>query len=127
MQHVSETTVLFSRTMGKFLSSRVFLELVTKIGSPSFRRRLIGYIPDRDLHHLRDIVDIMQETSEKLLQEKKLAILEGREDLGTGKGKDIMTVLRACSSHLRLLHCREPTCLSSQSKYGSVRRGSSPR
>jgi len=36
----------------------------------------------------------MQETSEMLLEEKKRAIAEGREELGTGRGKDIMSVLR---------------------------------
>jgi hypothetical protein len=70
---------------------------MVKIGSPSFRRKAIDWIPSRLLHDVRDIVDVMDATSREIYEKKKAAFVDGDEAVmnQVGRGKDIMSLLRA--------------------------------
>ena len=66
-----------------------------KIGSPNFRRFVVDLLPWKILHDVRDIVDLMYNTSVEIFNSKKKALADGDEVLATqiGRGKDIMSIL----------------------------------
>jgi hypothetical protein len=54
-------------------------------------------LPWKSLHILRDMVDVMHNTSVAIFESRKDAILnEEGLSMEPGKGKDIMSVLRGC-------------------------------
>lgn len=69
---------------------------IDKILPPKIQRRLIGFLPWKKLHELRDLVDLMHETSVEIFKAAKKALREGDESSSdrVGRGKDIMSVLR---------------------------------
>ncbi|KAF8905032.1 cytochrome P450 [Gymnopilus junonius] len=79
--------VLFLRTY--------FFSTFAKIGSPKFRRWLIGVVPSKALHQLRDISDILHNTSIEVYESKKRALAAGDEAVAAqiGQGKDILSIL----------------------------------
>ena len=81
--------MMFSRTY--------FLSTVLKIGTPKFRRFVMDFLPWKSLHDLRDIVDIIDNTSVEIFEGKKKALEEGDETVTQqiGQGKDIMSILSA--------------------------------
>lgn len=66
------------------------------IGSPAFRRKALEWIPSPAVQKIREIVDIMDNTSRNILQKKKEAMEKGDEAVQSqvGRGKDIMSILR---------------------------------
>uniref|UniRef100_A0A8H7XZX2 Eukaryotic translation initiation factor 1A n=3 Tax=Agaricales TaxID=5338 RepID=A0A8H7XZX2_PSICU len=68
---------------------------LVKIGTPKLRRAILNWLPFKTLHQLRDIVDTMHETSVKILDSKKKALMEGDEavERQVGRGKDILSIL----------------------------------
>lgn len=76
------------------------LPTLVKIGSPKFRRYILDLFPWKNLHKLRDIVDIMDETTVSILNSKKKALEEGEEAAvkQVGKGKDIISILSQYSA-----------------------------
>ena len=76
-----------------------------RLGSAIFRRRLadlaVALLPDKNLKHLRDIIDTLDSSSRMIFQKKKVDIQTHDETVlqQVGEGKDIMSVLRM----LRLL------------------------
>ncbi|KAF9529570.1 cytochrome P450 [Crepidotus variabilis] len=81
---------------GKLAIARVYLvPLVVKIGTPSFRRRVMDLIPWKVLHDIRDVVDILDETSLAIYNSAKAALAQGDDALSNriARGKDIMSVL----------------------------------
>lgn len=71
------------------------LPRVAHIGSPRFRRWVVDMLPWKKLHVLRDMVDVMHNTSKEIIQEKKRTleasgdtILEQVED-----AKDVISIL----------------------------------
>ncbi|TEB29745.1 cytochrome P450 [Coprinellus micaceus] len=62
---------------------------------PRFLRWLVDVVPWNNLHAIRDIVDVMHNTSVEIVESKKRAIKEGEESIlrQVGKGKDIMSIL----------------------------------
>jgi hypothetical protein len=73
-----------------------------KIGTPKFRRIVMDILPWKNLHEMRDIVDILDTTAIEIFEEKKKALEEGDEAVTQqiGNGNDIMSILSA----YRLLH-----------------------
>lgn len=73
----------------------ILLPLVSGIGSASFRRWVVNTFPWKNLHDVRDIADILYNTSVNIFESKKEAIEDG--DKGhtnhVGQGKDIMSIL----------------------------------
>ncbi|TFK40020.1 cytochrome P450 [Crucibulum laeve] len=66
-----------------------------KIGSPRFQRWVIDMLPWKTIHELRDIVDLIHNTSLEIFKSKKRALEEGDEVLQkqVAQGKDIMSIL----------------------------------
>lgn len=48
-----------------------------KIGTPRFQRFLLGLVPMKALHDMRDVVDVMHETSISIFNARKKAIEDG--------------------------------------------------
>jgi hypothetical protein len=71
---------------------------LSKIGTASFRRFMVDITPWKDLHTLRDIVDVIYKTSMEIYESKKKALEDGDEALArqVGRGKDIMSILCEC-------------------------------
>jgi hypothetical protein len=72
-----------------------FLPTLVKLGPPRFRRFLVDLLPLTNVRRLRDIVDVMHNTSIEILEAKRRALKEGDEALARqiGRGKDIISVL----------------------------------
>ena len=65
-----------------------------KIGTPKFRRFIIDILPWKNLHDVRDIVDLLHNTSVEIFEARKKALEEG-DETQIGQGKDIMSTLSA--------------------------------
>jgi len=74
------------------------LPTLVKLGPPRFRRFLVNLLPFKNTRRLRDIADIMHNTSIEILEAKKGALKEGDETLAkqTGRGKDLLSILSMC-------------------------------
>ncbi|KAF9479975.1 cytochrome P450 [Pholiota conissans] len=68
---------------------------LSKIGPAKFRRFMIDITPWKDLHAVRDIIDVLHNTSVEIYESKKKALEDGDEALANqiGRGKDIMSIL----------------------------------
>jgi len=68
---------------------------IVKLGAPKFMRFLIGVLPNKPLRQIRDMVDIIYNTSRGILESKKKALAEGDEAVTRqiGQGKDIISIL----------------------------------
>ncbi|KAF8159576.1 cytochrome P450 [Crassisporium funariophilum] len=69
--------------------------VAVKIGTPKFRRFIVDHLPWRIARELRDIMDVLHNTSVEILESKKKALAEGDDALAKqiGQGKDIMSIL----------------------------------
>ncbi len=76
---------------------------LSKVGTPKFRRWIVDRVPHKNLHTVRDIVDVIYNTSVEIFEGKKKALEDGDEALASqvGRGKDIMSIL---SEHRELLY-----------------------
>ena len=79
------------------------LTTLVKLGPPKFRRFLVDLLPFKTARRLRDIVDVIHNTSVDILESKKRALREGDEAVAMqiGRGKDIMSILSTCLLGLR--------------------------
>ncbi|KAI0070430.1 cytochrome P450 [Panus rudis PR-1116 ss-1] len=77
-----------------FLFMRV-LPFLTKIGTPSFQRRVLELFPNKRIQRIKEISDSLWETSTTILRDKKQALAEGDDAVSqqVGEGKDIISVL----------------------------------
>ena len=78
-------------------SRTYFLSTLVKIGTPKFRRLVLNLLPWKNLHDMRDIVDVLTNTSIEIFEEKKKA-LEKEDTTVTQQieeGSDIMGILSA--------------------------------
>ncbi|KJA27949.1 hypothetical protein HYPSUDRAFT_34187 [Hypholoma sublateritium FD-334 SS-4] len=77
------------------LSTAYLLPPLSKIGSAKFRRFVVDLVPWKDVHDVRDIVDVLTKTSTDIFELKKKAFAEGDEALAkqVGRGKDILSIL----------------------------------
>ncbi|KAJ2919662.1 hypothetical protein MD484_g664, partial [Candolleomyces efflorescens] len=71
-----------------------YVKYVTMIGTGKFRRAIVNLLPWKKLHELRDMVDVMHNTSVEIFESTKRS-LEAGEHLSNriGKGKDVMSLL----------------------------------
>jgi hypothetical protein len=78
-------------------SQTYFLTTSLKIGTPKFRRFVMNLLPWKDLHKMRDIVDVLTNTSAEIFEEKKKALEKGDEAVSKqiDEGNDIMSILSA--------------------------------
>ncbi|KAI9063759.1 cytochrome P450 [Trametes sanguinea] len=63
--------------------------ILTRLGPPSFRRWIVDHIPIPRTQKLKRVVDVLYDTSVKIVEEKKAAIAKG----DYAAGKDIMSIL----------------------------------
>ncbi|KAG5650576.1 hypothetical protein H0H81_011763 [Sphagnurus paluster] len=71
------------------------LPTLVKYTSPGFRRLLVDTVPWARIRRLRDIVDVMDETSVRIFEDKKEKLRMGDEELANqvSRAKDIMSIL----------------------------------
>ncbi|KAF7970683.1 hypothetical protein HWV62_23282 [Athelia sp. TMB] len=86
----------FGPTIFKLNIYRRMLPFLVKLGPPSLRRFFCQMIPSADVQKLREVVDIMWDTSVRIVDDKKAALEKGDEAVmeQVGRGKDIMSILR---------------------------------
>lgn len=74
---------------------KYFLTTFVKLGPPRFRRFLVDLLPFKNARRLRDIVDIIHNTSIEILEAKRHALKAGDEAVANqvGRGKDIISIL----------------------------------
>ena len=68
-----------------------------KMGTPKFRRFIIGILPWKIVHEVQDIVDVLHNTSVEIFEAKKKTLGEGDEAVTRqiDQGKDITSILSA--------------------------------
>ena len=64
--------------------------ILTKLGPAWFRRWLVDMLPLAQVQQLKDVVDVLHDTSARIIAEKR-ALLEGGK---FSAGKDIISILR---------------------------------
>ncbi|KAF8959860.1 cytochrome P450 [Flammula alnicola] len=75
---------------------RQFAPFLSKLGPPSFRRKLVEWTPHKAVQRVKEMSDVMHETAQKILQEKREAIFREDSDLvkeEVTEGKDIISIL----------------------------------
>lgn len=85
--------IIIRPTAFKLFYIRTYLiSHLVKIGIPRF---IVNLIPSQPIRDLREIVDVLHNTSVEILQSKKKALEEGDEALSRqiGQGKDILSIL----------------------------------
>lgn len=85
-------------TLGPMFLLFRLLPYLEKLGSPSFRRRLLLAFPWPRLQKCREIADLLTQNSHEILNEKREALMKGDDEASklveqVGEGKDIMSVL----------------------------------
>ena len=82
-----------------YLVRNFLLPTLIKLGPPKFRRFIVDLMPFKNVRKLRDLVDIMHNTSVEIFESKKRALLEGDEAVRNqiGRGKDIISILSMVS------------------------------
>lgn len=71
------------------------LPFFSKIGTPRFRRFVVDILPWKNLHEIRDVFDVMYDTSKEILDAKKQALKEDGEE-SPAEGNDLMSILCEC-------------------------------
>jgi hypothetical protein len=101
----------------------MYLTPLVRIGTPKFRRFILDLLPWKTLHQLRDISDVIHNTSVEIVNSKKQALEDGDDTVARqiGQGKDILSIL---SEGFSFLDYAWASCLSiSASKSGCSRGG----
>ncbi|KAF8701560.1 Cytochrome P450, partial [Rhizoctonia solani] len=80
---------------------RRMVPYLVKLGPPQLRRFLVRLIPSSDVQRLREMVDIMWDTSLRIVASKKAALEQGDDVMiqQVGRGKDIMSILLNANMH----------------------------
>jgi hypothetical protein len=81
------------------------LPTLIKIGPPRFRRFVVDHLPFKSITQLRDVVDVMHNTSVGIYDAKKRALEEGDETVkGQSEGgRDIMSLLSTFDCNISLV------------------------
>ena len=91
----------FTRPLATSLETvRQLIPFAEKLGQAWLRRILfLDMSPNKALRQVRDIVDVMDETSKEIFKNKKNALARGDEAVVSqiGQGKDILSILSAFS------------------------------
>ncbi|GLB40488.1 putative cytochrome P450 family protein [Lyophyllum shimeji] len=71
------------------------LPTLSKIGPPWFRRLVINLMPWKKIRRLRDVINLMDQTTVRIFEEKRKALEAGDEALSkqVHEAKDIMSIL----------------------------------
>ncbi|KAJ7364065.1 cytochrome P450 [Mycena albidolilacea] len=82
-------------------AAKYILPWAMTIGSPKFRRFIVGIVPWKNLHDARDILDTLYSTAVDIYNSKKAALEAGDEAVSAqiAKGKDIISILMKDNSN----------------------------
>ena len=71
------------------------MDIIVKIGTPAFRRKLVEWAPFSSIQDAKKIVDVMDSTSRSIYEHKKEALAKGDQAVTEqiGDGIDIMSIL----------------------------------
>ncbi|KII90946.1 hypothetical protein PLICRDRAFT_107275 [Plicaturopsis crispa FD-325 SS-3] len=88
-------TKQFQPSVVRLVVARQYMPFLVKLGPSWFRRFLVNITPSKDLHKVRDMVDIIEKSSVEIFEGKKRALAEGEESVlqQVGQGRDIMSIL----------------------------------
>lgn len=88
--------MLPSHLFSAFLVMRPILPTIVRIGTPAFRRKVVEWLPLKIVQEAIEVIDIMHEESISIYNSKKTALAEEEEAVvqQSGKGKDILSILR---------------------------------
>jgi len=77
------------------LGRMYIIPIVARWGTAGLRRRLVDIFPWKALHKLRDISDVLHNTSTEIYESKKKAFKDGDDAVAKqiGRGKDIISIL----------------------------------
>lgn len=83
----------------------MFIPLFIKLGPAKFRRFLLEIAPSQDLQKIKEVVDVMADTSIDIFRQKVDALRQGDEAVAqqVGEGKDVMSILRKSLSNRSFL------------------------
>lgn len=105
-----------------FVLRNYLLPTLVKLGPPGFRRFMVNLLPIKNVRRLRDIINVLHNTSVEILEARRRALLEGDEAVVSQIGrKDITSILSMCSDTLPLNSESTALRFISESEYGSVR------
>lgn len=96
----------------------MYLTPLVKVGTPKFRRFIVDLVPWKNLHDLRDISDVIQNTSAEIINSKKRALEDGDEAVAgqLSQGKDILSILSKGLSILASVWISSMTISASKSE-----------
>ncbi|TFY83273.1 hypothetical protein EWM64_g746 [Hericium alpestre] len=72
---------------------RQFAPFIARLGSPSFRRKLVELMPNATIQKIKNMSDVMYDTARDILYTKKESITEFSSESGEGQPKDVVSVL----------------------------------
>ncbi|KAF9002246.1 cytochrome P450 [Cyathus striatus] len=77
------------------LARDTLLPIIMKLAPPKFLRRIVDIVPSSTVQQMKDIIDVMYNTSVEILESKRKALSEGDESVARqiARGKDIMSIL----------------------------------
>lgn len=92
-----------SPTLQKLGLAALFLPVLSQIGTPGFRRKIVEIFPWKVVQDYKRQVDILNRHSHDVLSKRRSALIaeESTTFEASGRGKDTMTLLRAC--HFKLV------------------------
>ena len=96
--HLPRSPLSFTPLM---VAMRQASPILTKLGPAWFRRWLVDMLPLAQVQQLKDVVDVLHDTSVRIIAEKR-ALLEGGK---FSAGKDIISILRKSCSRLARARC----------------------
>lgn len=77
-----------------FVLRNYLLPTLVKLGPPGFRRFMVNLLPIKNVRRLRDIINVLHNTSVEILEARRRALLEGDEAVVSQIGrKDITSIL----------------------------------
>lgn len=84
------------------VAAQYYLPVFVKLGPPRFRRFIVDHLPFENTQRLRDVIDIVHETSVEILESKERALKEGDEAVmqQIGRGQDIISILSMYDSNI---------------------------
>ena len=92
---VSRTKYIFRPLLFKIEFLRMYMTPLVRLGTPKFRRFILGLVPWKTLHDLRDISDIIHNTAVEIINSKKQVLKDSDEAVARpiDQGKDILSIL----------------------------------
>lgn len=82
---------------------RMMIPYFQGLGPKWFRRWLLNKVPIHDIQRMKELVDVMDEHTQRIFFGKRTALEAGDAAVKeqVAKGKDIMSILRKSASRLR--------------------------